>query len=228
MSLPNPKTLEDFPRFSVEAVRRVGASGDGCTKLELDGTFDRIIDDIDPHWFWLVSSQKDCLCATLQSLNKETKEAVVTCNVVDEPRLAGQTLAYLSPYWQAYHIWMVLDPEWGWKKKQFRGADAFAQNYQTQEIAIVDGREVRVWTKLEPADGRRGASRHYPAHDQNLPPRSERWSFPGGWGHEHCDLCKSHIDAGQFGYCDTKDHWMCENCFQRYVVPRDLAFVDDL
>jgi hypothetical protein len=84
----------------------------------------------------------------LQSLDKETKAAVLSCDVADEPKVIGQPLAYLSPYWQAYHVWMVLDPAWGWEKKQFYGVDAFAQNYEAKETAVVDGREVRVWTKL--------------------------------------------------------------------------------
>jgi hypothetical protein len=41
-------------------------------------------------------------------------------------------------------------------------------------------------------------------------------------------LCNTHIDIDMFGYCDPDDRWMCENCYSRYVVPHDLAFVDEL
>lgn len=222
------KTLEDFPQFFVDAVRPGEVSPDGYTRFELEGKFDRLIEGIDPHWFWLLLGEKDSICATLQSLNKETKAAVLSCDVAEEPKVVGQSLAYLSPYWQAYHVRMVLDPAWGWDKKEFYGVDAFAQNYEAKDTAVVNGSEVRVWTKLEPAAGREGASRHYPASDQSLPPRSERWLVPGGWGHEHCDLCKTHIDAGQFAYGDSGDRWLCEKCYERYVVQRDLAFVDEL
>ena len=187
-----------------------------------------MIDGIDPHWFWLLFGEKGCLCVTLQSLDKETKAAVLTCDEIDEPKVVGQSLAYLSPYWQAYHVWMVLDPEWGWHRKQFHGVDAFAQNYVSEQPSIVDGREVRVWTKLEPAIGREGSSRYYPATDQSLPPSTERQLVAGGWGHEHCDLCRTHIDSHQFGYCDSNDRWLCEKCYERYVLQRDLAFVDEL
>jgi hypothetical protein len=223
-----PKSLEDFPQFFVSAVRRGKTSTAGYTRFELEGKFDRIIDDIDPHWFWLMFGKNDCLCTTLQSLNKETRTATLTCDVRDEPRVAGETLAYLSPRWQAYHVWMVLDPTWGWEKKRFQGADAVAEDYDTGEISIVDGRDVRVWTKLELVGGREGASRHYPASDQSLPPSSERRPVPGGWGHEHCDLCHEHIEAGEFGYCDPGGRWMCEKCYKRYVMQRNLAFVDEL
>jgi hypothetical protein len=228
MLMHKAKTLEDFPKFIVSAVRRGKTSADGYTRFELDGKFDRIIADIDPHWFWLLFGENNCLCATLQSLDKQTLAANLTCDVKDEPRVAGETLAYLSSYWQAYHVWMVLDPTWGWKKKRFQGADAVAQNYDAKETSIVDGCEVRVWTKLELAEGREGASRHYPSSHQSLPPSSERQLVAGGWDHEHCDLCRSHIDAGEFGYCDPGGHWMCEKCYERYVIQRDLAFVDEI
>jgi hypothetical protein len=228
MPKEKPKTLQDFPHFNVSAVRRGKTSTEGYTQFELDGNFDRIIDDIDPHWFWLLLGVKDCFCATLQSLDKKTRASILTCDAKDEPRVVGERLAYLSPRWQAYHVWMVLDPAWGWVKKRFQGSDAVAEDYDAGEISVVDGRDVRVWTKLELVGGRKGASRHYPATDQSLPPSSQRRPVPGGWGHEHCDLCKTHIEAGESGYCDSAGRWMCENCYVRYVIQRDLAFVDEL
>ena len=122
---------------------------------------------------------------------------------------------------------MVLDPRWGWEKRQFHGLDAVAEDYEAKDVSIVEGREVKVWTKLEPVD-KNGLSRHYPASNQTLPPKSEQRKVPGGWGHEHCDLCKAHIEAGDFGYCDPGGRWMCEKCYERYVMQRDLAFVDEL
>jgi hypothetical protein len=228
MPVHKPKTLGDFPHFIVSAVRRGKTSTAGYTRFELDGKFDQVIDQIDPHWFWLLFGENECLCATLQSMNKETRAAVLTCDVLVEPRVVGKKLAYLSPYWQAYHVWMVLHPAWGWVKKRFQVADAVAEDYDTGERSVVDGRDVRVWTKSELAGGREGASRHYPASDQSLPPNSERRQVPGGWDHEHCALCKTHIDAGEFGYCDPAGRWICEKCYEGYVIQRDLAFVDEL
>jgi hypothetical protein len=197
MSMHKPKTLEVFPQFIVSDVRRGKTSATGFTRFELDGKFDRVIADIDPHWFWLIFRANESLCATLQSLNKESRAAILTCDVRDEPRVVGETFAYLSPYWQAYHVWMVLDPAWGWSKKQFRGADAVAEDYDSGETSVVEGRNVRVWTKLEPVGGREGASRHYPASDQSLPPNSERRQVPGGWGPRTLRLVQNtHRSAG--------------------------------
>jgi hypothetical protein len=228
MNIRKPKTLEDFPKFEVAKVLRGETSRTGYTKFELEGRFDRVIENIDPHWFWLLNQQDNSLCVTLISLNKETGIAVLNCDSIDAPDVEGCALFYLSPYWQAENVWMILDPNWGWNKRQFEGSNAIASNYEAKEVSIVDGREVKIWTKLEPIDGGRGQSRHYPASDQNSPPDAETRVVPGGWGHEHCTLCKEHIESGEFGYRDPGENWMCEKCHERYVVPRDLSFVDEL
>jgi len=119
MAINKPKRLADFPQFIVSAVHRGKTSTAGYTRFELEGKFDRIIADIDPHWFWLLFGEDDCLCASLQSLDKETLKAILTCDEKDEPRVVRESLAYLSPQWQAYHVWMVLEHAWGWDKKRF-------------------------------------------------------------------------------------------------------------
>jgi hypothetical protein len=228
MDIRKPKTLEDFPKFIVAAVHRGETSATGYTRFELDGHFDRVIEHIDPHWFWLLVGQNDCLCASLKVLDKESKAAVLTCNEKEEPNVVGQAIAYLSPYWQAFNVWMILDPLWGWEKMKCEGSDAIARDYEADEISIVDGREVKIWTKLAPADGKGPLTRHCPASDQTSPPNLEPRLLTGGWGHETCSLCHQHINSGNFGYRDPDHRWMCENCYQRYVIPRDLAFVDEL
>jgi hypothetical protein len=66
----------------------------------------------------------------------------------DEPDIVGHTLAYLGPYWQAFHVWMVLDPDWGWEKKRFLGADAVAEDFEAKDASIIEGCEVKLGTKL--------------------------------------------------------------------------------
>jgi len=143
-------TLEDFPKFVVSASHRGPTSDTGYTTFEFDGNFDRIIENIDPHWFWLLFGEQDYICASLKSTAKETGVATLTCDARDEPKIVGQTLAYLSPYWQAYHVWMVLDGNWGWEKREFQGADAVAEDYEAKDVSIVAGREVKVWTNWNP------------------------------------------------------------------------------
>jgi hypothetical protein len=228
MGIRNPKTLEDFPKLVVTAVRRGPTAKAGYTHFELEGCFDRTIESTGPQWFWLLFGKRGCLCASVQSLNKETKTAILTFEATDEPDIVGHTLAYLSAYWQAFHVWMVLDPNWGWEKKRFLGADAIAQDFESKDTSIIEGREVKLWTKLTRADVQRGQSRHYPSEDQTLTPSGGTRLVPSGWDHEHCELCNSHIDVGMFGYCDPDERWMCEKCYARYVMRRDLAFVDEI
>ncbi len=218
------KTIEDFPKFLVTAVRRGATSDDGYTQFEIDGIFDRAIKNISPNWFWLLFGARGSLCASLKSLARETNEATLTCDLEHEPAILGMRLAYLSPYWRAFNVWMVGDPSWGWQKKQFHSLDAIAEEFEAENASIVDGSEVKTWTKLSPAQNERGVSRYYPASDLG----AESRVVPSVWDHEHCELCKSHIDAGVFGFCDPGDRWMCVKCYESYVVPHDLScFIED-
>jgi hypothetical protein len=227
--MSKPKTLEDFPHFIVANIRRGDTGEDGYTRFELDGRFDRGIEESVQAWFFLLFDEHRSVCVTLQSFDKETNAATLTCDEKDEPDVAGHSLAYLSRYWRPHVIWMILDKSWGWQRKQFRGLDAIAEDFEAKSVSIVDGREVKFWTKLEPVRETEGQSRHYPpASDQNSPHGPASRLVPLGWDHEHCELCNVHVDVGDFGYCDTDNQWLCEKCYEKYVVRRDLAFVDGL
>lgn len=236
MKTLKPKTLADFPQFVINAVRPGAISDDGYQQFEIEASFNPVLEsrfdemiggDV-VQWFWLLVGERNCLTPMLKSFDKQTKTAFLTCEEKQEPRVIGLALPYLSPHWQAFHVWMVLDPSWGWEKQQFQGIDAVAQDYEAKEVSLVNGSEVKIWTKLEPTGMDTGQSRHYPASDQTTPVRSGTRLVPGGWGHEHCELCNKHIDAAMIGYCDPGERWMCENCYERYVLRRDLAFVDEL
>lgn len=99
MEIRKPKTLGDFPKFLVNAVRGCGIDDGGYTRFELDGNFDRAIENISPNWFWLLSDAKESFCVGLKSLDKETKTATLTVDVKNEPEIVGQKLSYLSSYW---------------------------------------------------------------------------------------------------------------------------------
>ena len=235
METPKPKTLGDLPKFVVTAVRRGASSNDGYSRFEiegrfdpiLEGTFEQIIGGTVAQWFWLLFDDRGCICPMLKSFDKQTRTAILAFDEREEPKLLGLELAYLSSYWQSFHVWMVLDPGWGWERTQFQPTDAVAEDYEAEDISIVEGREVKVWTKLEPVSTSPGQSHYRPA-GQALTLRSGTRLIPGGWDHEHCELCNCHIDAGMFGFCDPGNRWMCEKCFERYVVRHDLAFVDSL
>lgn len=230
METSSPKTLEDFPKFLVTALRRGRTANAGYISFQLEGRFDQPIEipTDGPQWFWLLFGKRNSICANVQSLDKETTVALLTFEATEEPNIIGCSLAYLSAHWQAYNVWMVLDPDWHWEKKKFLGMDAIAEDFESKDTSIIEGREVKVWTKLSPANVELGQSRHYPATEQTPTSGSNVRLIPSGWDHEHCELCNSHIDIGMFGYCDPDGRWMCENCYSRYVLRRDLAFVDEL
>ncbi len=49
---------------------------------------------------------------------------------------------------------------------------------------------------------------------------------PGGWDHEHCEICSRKIGCGgeATGFFSPPDAWVCEECYNSFVVPRSLAF----
>ncbi len=49
---------------------------------------------------------------------------------------------------------------------------------------------------------------------------------PGGWDHEHCEICNKKIGHGgeREGYFSLPDAWVCQECYNNFVVPRSLAF----
>ena len=167
------KTLENSPQSVVNVVRPGATSDDGYQMFEIEASFDPILEPrfdemmggVGVQWFWLLFGERNCLTPMLKSFDKQTKTAILTCYEKEEPRVIGSALPYLSPYWQAFHVWMVLNPSWGWERKQFQGIDAVAEDYEAKEVSLVNGREVKIWTKLEPRGIDTGQSRHYPASD---------------------------------------------------------------
>jgi hypothetical protein len=90
--------------------------------------------------------------------------------------------------------------------------------------------ESRRWqpARFEPSDmvrfpaagGGWMATRSSPA----APPGGE--VVPGGWDHEHCEICQKKIGCGgePDGFFSPPDSWVCEECYRSFIVPRSLAF----
>jgi hypothetical protein len=51
----------------------------------------------------------------------------------------------------------------------------------------------------------------------------------GGWDHEHCAICWQTISPSEpdneYGYRDQDDTWVCQTCYEQYVVPKCLDFI---
>jgi hypothetical protein len=52
----------------------------------------------------------------------------------------------------------------------------------------------------------------------------------GGWDHEHCQICSQTISTfekdNNYGYVNQDDNWLCESCYQRYVLKKSLDFIN--
>src|SRR4029079_17343025 len=108
----------------------------------------------------------------------------------DSPVQAGRLVPWLDGYWQPYHVTMIVAPEAVWRRTELSAEDA-----QHFEVGNMHG-----WRKV----------------GEELPegataPRVE----PGGWDHEHCEICSKHIGKGgdPAGYVDREDHWLCGECY---------------
>jgi hypothetical protein len=207
VEIRKPKSLGDFPKFLVTAVRECGTDDGGYTRFELDGNFDVVIKNISPSWFWLLSDGKESFCACLKWLDQETKAATLTIDVKNEPKIVGQKLSYLSSYWQAYHVWMILEEDARWEKVVFRAADAMREPFTE-----ADGRHFQMLRKVQ--------------QGQKVPDGAQ--VVTDGWDHEHCQLCNKHIDPGDDAFTNKDGLWICLTCFDNYVNPRNLSFVDEL
>jgi len=102
---------------------------------------------------------------------------------------------------------MILEEGARWEKVVFHATDAVQESYTTE-----DGKHFRKLSKM------RGG--------QELPTGAQ--FVTSGWDHEHCELCNKHIDPGDCAYTNADGLWVCLSCFEDYVNPKNLSFVDEL
>jgi hypothetical protein len=104
-------------------------------------------------------------------------------------------------YWSD-RVRLVIDDRLIWARHRFTAPDAFV------EPAPQGGTMWRVATPEDVA-------------------RTDGKIVPGGWDHEHCDICWAKIGAGgdPEGYSTPDDHWVCVRCYEQHIACRDLSFV---
>jgi hypothetical protein len=110
----------------------------------------------------------------------------------------GESYAFLDLYWGDRAI-LVLDRSREWRQTRFQPVDAVQQ--------FSDGH--RVLSKASPV-------------------QTDGTVVPGGWDHEHCDICYEKLGPqGQStGGTSSTDEWLCNACYDEYLVPRSLEFVN--
>jgi hypothetical protein len=77
----------------------------------------------------------------------------------------------------------------------------------------------REWQRVEFVP--RDAIRYYPDGETEV--------VEGGWNHEHCAICSQKISPyeldNEYGYQDQDDSWVCQACYEQYIMPKNLDFI---
>jgi hypothetical protein len=192
MAASRRKLISDLPRFSVGAVRY---HEDEHATIEVTGQFDRS-EAVREGVCWLLLPDKENYYGELFSFKLETKIGKFRTHVKSPPRFDGRTFYHLSAYWQAYHVWMVMDASLSWQKLIFQSFDAVSDRIEGS-----DGQRLTRLRKATPEDLR----------------NPELDIVQRGWDHEHCELCNAHIDPGDCCYYGDASYWVCQRCYHKYV-----------
>jgi len=141
---------------------------------------------------------------TLREFNTATKNGLFVVSSPGSPLKVGTTVLFVEGYWHRC-VKMILDPHRRWERMLF----------QPKDMALYRQRGGMVGT---PAS-RLSASMGKP--DEIV---------PGGWDHEHCEICQGKVTAypgsQHFGFTDGSGLWFCEGCYKTFVQPKDFSFMD--
>jgi hypothetical protein len=176
------------------------------SQIRVVGRFENCTLDADGiTWFYLWLSATEAILPSLVELDKESGSAVISISPEDmrDTIRPGSALHWLDPYWREYHVTMILEGQW--KRIDFIAEDA---------IHFEKGGK-RGWAPL-------GAT----IPDGFVQTHIEK----GGWDHEHCEICNSHIgsEGSAVGYKDENNRWLCPECHDKWAAPRSLGFLINL
>jgi hypothetical protein len=223
-----PKTIDDLPKFHVLDVTHGEANETGYIDFKLHGVFDQT-EGVREGRCWLLLPERDCLIGDLESLDAAARTATFNTSEKVEPKAKDRTFPYLDGYWQAYHVWMVTEPQWKWREVTFLPSDVNAERLPADDSTVGgDGQPIKEWIRIRKIGSTSGKERVYEVNSQGVSSLSEinaKGVIPSGWDHEHCELCNGHIDAGDVGYLDLSEHWVCKVCYTKYVSTHDLSFL---
>jgi hypothetical protein len=221
------KTINDLPRFRVTEVRKSETSESG---LALSGVIDRIA-GVQEGWCFLLLYGKDALIGLAGDMKLlDANQGMASFDTADGPAaevVVGSEMAYLR-LWQPHHVWMVVETRWKWNRELVRAMDATAKLLDGRGVSVLEGEEVRQWIEIRRNGKEKGLARFYPVFPSGrttLPPIGPDGVIHNGWDHAHCELCSGHVVAGQYGYVDLGEHWVCEACYDKYVARHDLSFI---
>jgi hypothetical protein len=149
-------------------------------------------------------SLKENARGVLTELDPDAALAVLSVNAKNlHPALViGATFPVYDAYW-ARKLPLALDDDIHWTRMQFVPLDAFVEPSENAGW--------RKWRIATPDDSKRTDGR----------------IVPGGWDHEHCELCwhKMGPAGDSDGYFSGAKQWVCVSCYDCFIQPRNLQFV---
>lgn len=143
------------------------------------------------------------------TLDVQTGAAVISLHSAELPDEVNATEAFpagtrwplFSRFWDS-PVRVVLDRSQGWQAVRFEPRAAFVEEPNEEGW--------RMSRPLQPGDEA----------------RTDGHIDPGGWDHEHCELCWGHIEVGESSEAFRREHqWVCPQCYEAFVAPPDLRFV---
>jgi hypothetical protein len=177
-------------------VERVDEQSTGTT---VHGIFDRLDGVRESGSFRL--KRGEYAWAELTIVDRDSGRARATVTYLDELRMtAGERYIWLDTYWQLPFVEAIADERTVWRRFSFQASDA-----QYFRVGKAVG-----WQKV-------GAKLRADAVPMEIK--------PGGWDHEHCDLCGGHIDSEHpVAYEDQEGHFLCSECYETYGADHDVSF----
>ena len=227
--MQSPKTINDLPQFCVLDVTHGEPDENGYIDSKLSGVFNRS-EGVREGNCWLLLPERNCIFGNLESFDPVARTATFMGSEKEYPSLKDQTFPILDGYWQAYHVWMVAEPQWKWKEVPFLPSDVKVERIPANGPTLGgDSQPIEEWIGVRKIGDTRGKAHVYSANQQGgvsgLSEINTDGVIPSGWTHEHCELCNGHIDAGDVGYNDLSEHWVCKVCYTKYVSTHDLSFL---
>jgi hypothetical protein len=165
------------------------------------GSFDRELWMGERYLGDLLIADSRFVCGRFVSVDVPRMTATFVPTMASELTLlkSGETYRRFDGYW-GERAALVLDRHRCWNQRTFEPVDAVA--FQRPGGTLVGN-----------------------ATNQNMPEGGTL--IRGGWDHEHCEICSKTISpkTDPIAMVSEPDHWICQECYENFVVPGSLAFI---
>jgi hypothetical protein len=205
----------DLPQFTVNSIEQGERDDDGYIAWVLRGKLNRERGIPVDTWCFLLLPEQESLTGTFTLSDENAGIASFVAFERKKPDVVGLTLTQLGSYWRPYQIWMVEDGPDNWSEQVFSASDAILEPFIEP-----DGTAWRRLAKASTVPAEQSSIRLMTGNGDQVR------IVPGGWDHEHCSLCNTHIDPGdRFFHNPAYKEFLCTTCYKQYVPERDIGFV---